>query len=121
MRELRWIRAFAGMTCRVPSPQLRHCVHEALDARAVDRVPGVSVNLEMRADHHAVRDGEDVAHVVDGAAGVGEDGDVRDGFAYGFEVRAVDRISGQWPRDEDRIGKRREDGAFRAQGARLPV
>src|SRR5580698_10943092 len=99
MRELRWIRAFAGMTRRVPSPQLRHGVHEALDARAVDRVPGVSVDLEMRADHHAVRDGEDVAHIVDGDAGVGEDWNVRDGFADGFEVRPIDRISGQGPGD----------------------
>jgi hypothetical protein len=33
----------------------------------------------MGADHHAIGDGEDVAHIVDGDAGVGEDGDVLDG------------------------------------------
>src|ERR1700722_10562715 len=100
------------MTWWASSPQLRHGVHEALDARAINWIPGVAVDLEMRADDHAIGDGEDVAHAVDRDAGVGEDRDIRDGFADGFEVRAVDRISGQGPRDEDRVGKRREDGAF---------
>src|ERR1700722_10666024 len=102
-----------GAVDAAPSPQLRHGVHEALDARAINWIPGVSVDLEMSADHYAVRDGEDVAHVVDRDPGVGEDGNVRNGFAHCFEIASIDRISCQWPRDEDRVGKRGEDGAFR--------
>ena len=58
-----------------PSPQLRHDVHEALHPLRLDRIPGLAVDLEMGADHHAVGDGEDFADIVDGDAGVGEDRD----------------------------------------------
>src|SRR5262249_21547044 len=53
--------------------QAAHLVHEALDARAVDRVPGVAVDLEMRADDGAVGDLQDVGDVVEVDAGVSED------------------------------------------------
>ena len=48
-------------------------VHEAPHAVAIDLVPGISVHLEMGADHTAVRDPQNVRDVVDVDAGVGED------------------------------------------------
>ena len=56
-----------------PSPQLLHDVHEPLHPLGVDRIPRLAVDLEMGADHAAVGDGENIADIVDGDAGVGED------------------------------------------------
>src|SRR6185295_8195233 len=53
--------------------QLADLVHEALDARHVDRVPGVAIDLEMGADDGAVRDRQHVRHIVEIDAGIGED------------------------------------------------
>ena len=79
-----------------PSPELRY-LHEPLDPRAVDRVPGVAIDLEMRADDHAARDGQDVAHIVYVDPGVGEDRNVSHDFADALQVRLVDRLPGIGP------------------------
>src|SRR5271157_4380420 len=97
------------------SPQLRNDIHEAFDALAVDRIPGFPVDLEMRADHHAVGYAQDFADIVDVDAGVGEYRHGLDRVANAAQVRAIDRFAGNRSGDQDRVGERGEDGAPGAQ------
>src|SRR5579863_5606666 len=97
MQWVSWIPAFAGMTRRSwpPSPKLRHDVHEPFHPLGFDRIPRLAVDLEMGADHDAVLDGEDIADIVDGDAGVGQDRDTPNGLANAREIGSIDRLSRQ--------------------------
>ena len=75
------------------SPQFGHDVHEAFHALAVDRFPGFAVDLEMRADHHAVGYAEDFADIVDLDAGIGE---YRHARTASRTLRRSERSTG-WP------------------------
>ena len=97
------------------STNLRHDIHEALDPVAIDRVPGVAVDLEMGADDAAVGDRENVADIVDAHAGIGEQRRAGDGVADAFEIGSVDGMAGQRTGDQNGVGKRGEYRAFGAQ------
>src|SRR5580693_1036936 len=59
------------------STEQLHLIHERLDARRVDWVFELAVDLERRADHRAVGDRELPLHIVDPTSGVAEDDCVR--------------------------------------------
>jgi hypothetical protein len=99
----------------VPISRPSDLVHETLHPGAVDCVPGVAVDFEVRADDDAISNGEDVRNVVDVDAGVGEDGHVLDRLADFAQVGLVGRLAGDRTRDQDRVRKRGEHSATRSQ------
>ena len=68
-------------------------VHETFDAITIHRVPGITVDLEVGADHATVGDGKNVVNIVDANAGIGEDRRVADFFIYFAQRRLVDSLA----------------------------
>src|SRR5690349_7299939 len=75
------------------SPQPAHLVHEAADPGTVDRVPRVTVALEMGADDAAVGDLQDLLDRLDPHAGVGQHGRVAHGALHAAEITHLDPVA----------------------------
>src|SRR5579883_1843489 len=98
------------------SCELPDIIHEALHSLAVHRLPRIAVNLEMGADDAAVGDRENLAHIVDANAGIGEDRNIGDGFAHFPEIGRLGALAGQRAGNQNGVGQRRK---YRALGAKL--
>src|SRR5689334_6396176 len=97
----------------IGSPHLPDEIHESLYTIAIDGIPGIPVHLEMRADDAAIADSQDIANVIDGDAGIGEDRRVLENLLHRLEIAGFGGHSGHHPGDKHHIGERREDGAPR--------
>src|SRR5208283_2694239 len=104
----------------IPPPQQRaadassaerpHLVHERLDARRIDRVLELALDLEGRADHRAVARRELPFDVVDPTPGVAEDDRARRSFFYRAKDLRVRFDAGGQARNAERVRPVVEDG-----------
>src|ERR1700737_650223 len=97
---------------RLLSAQLLDRVHESADAGSVDRVPGVAIHFEVGADNDAVGDRKDFGDIIDSDAGIGKHRNLMDCLADLAQIRLIGGLSGDRSRNQNRVGKRRENCAF---------
>jgi hypothetical protein len=90
----------------IGSPHLPDEIHESLYTIAIDGIPGIAVDLEMRADDAAIADRQDIANVIDSDAGIGEDRRVLENLLHRLEIVGFGGHSGHHPGDKHHIGER---------------